>query len=104
MAPDAQKQDTTVFDELINQPSKLTVLSDNPVPLAEMKSDIFNFRYHLGPVYDIIRHEKTQMPLTIGINGKWGTGKTTAMQWLDGALKKWRKSPQSKDKVRTRNV
>ena len=104
MAQKPQKKDSTVFDELINQPPKLTVLSDNPVSLADIKSDIFNFRYHLGPIYDIIRHEKTQMPLTIGINGKWGTGKTTAMQWLFDALEKWKQSDESKGKVKTRNV
>jgi len=104
MAPKAKKEDTTFFDNLITKEPKITVLSDNPVSLADMKSDIFNFRYHLGPVYDIIRHEKTQMPLTIGINGKWGTGKTTAMQWLYDALERWKQSPKSKDKVTTRNV
>ena len=104
MAPKAKKQEATVFDDLITKAPKITVLSDNPVSLADMKSDIFNFRYHLGPVYDIIRHEKTQMPLTIGINGKWGTGKTTAMQWLYDALEKWKQSDESKGKVKTRNV
>ena len=104
MAPKAKEKDTTFFDNLITKEPKITVLSDNPVSLADMKSDIFNFRYHLGPVYDIIRHEKTQMPLTIGINGKWGTGKTTAMQWLFDALEKWKQSDESKGKVKTRNV
>lgn len=104
MAPKAKKKDTTFFDYLITKAPKITVLSDNPVSLADMKSDTFNFRYHLGPVYDIIRHEKTQMPLTISINGKWGTGKTTAMQWLYDALEKWKQSGESKGKVKTRNV
>ncbi len=104
MAPKAKKQKATVFDDLITKAPKITVLSDNPVSLADMKSDIFNFHYHLEPVYDIIRHEKTQMPLTIGINGKWGTGKTTAMQWLFDALEKWKQSDESKGKVKTRNV
>lgn len=104
MAPKAKKKDTTFFDSLIAEKPKITVLSDNPVSLADMKSDIFNFRYLLGPIYDIIRHEKTQMPLTIGINGKWGTGKTTAMQWLCDALARWKQSPESKGKVRTRNL
>ncbi len=104
MAPKAKKKDTTFFDNLITKEPKITVLSDNPVSLSDMKSNIFNFRYHLGPVYDIIRHEKTQMPLTIGINGKWGTGKTTAMQWLFDALEKWKQSDESKGKVKTRNL
>ncbi len=104
MAPKAKKQEATVFDDLITKAPKITVLSDNPVSLADMKSDIFNFRYHLGPVYDIIRHSNTQMPLTIAINGKWGTGKTTAMQWLDDALEGWKKSDDSKGQIRTRNV
>ena len=93
-----------VFDKLIQQEPKITVLSDNPISLEEMTTDIFNFGYHLGPIYDIIRHPKTQMPLTIGVYGKWGTGKTTAMRWLDDALMLWKKSPEPKDKVTTRNV
>ena len=100
MAPKTKKQNTTVFDDLITKAPKITVLSDNPVSLADMKSDIFNFRYHLGPVYDIIRHEKTRMPLTIGINGKWGTGKTTAMKWLYDILERWEETtPKSENKV-----
>lgn len=47
MAPKAKKEDTTFFDNLITKEPKITVLIDNPVSLADMKSDIFNFRYHV---------------------------------------------------------
>ena len=99
-----KKAGTSVFDKLIREAPKITVLADNPIPLAKMRTDIFNFSYHLGPIYDIIRYETTEMPLTIGVYGKWGTGKTTAMRWLCDALDNWKKSPESKGKVTTRNV
>ena len=104
MADNAKEELPSVFDDLIYADPEFTVLSDNPVSLKDIKKDIFNFGYHLGPIYDIIRDPNTKMPLTIGINGKWGTGKTTAMKWLYDALELWNKSPKSKGKVKTRNV
>ncbi len=44
----------------------------------------------VGPLFDLIRHADTQMPLTAAIYGPWGSGKTTAMRWLDRMLECWR--------------
>ncbi len=98
-----KENDVNVFDSLIAEAPKIAVLSDNPISLGEMNKDTFHLSYHLGPIYDIIRHEDTQMPLTIGVYGKWGCGKTTAMRWLDDALRLWNKSAESKNKITTRN-
>jgi Leucine-rich repeat (LRR) protein len=104
MADEIAEKGVTIFDDMIKSEPKLLVLSDNPVSIADMRADIFDLRYHLGPVYDLIRTPGTQMPLTIGINGKWGTGKSNAMKWLREMLDRWNKLPQSKGKIRTRNI
>ncbi|MEQ8316939.1 MAG: P-loop NTPase fold protein [Phycisphaerales bacterium] len=43
----------------------------------------------VGPLFDLIRHKDTQMPLTAAIYGPWGSGKSTAMKWLDRMLECW---------------
>ncbi|MEM9492057.1 MAG: P-loop NTPase fold protein, partial [Myxococcota bacterium] len=59
----------------------------------------------LGPVYDILRHPDTQTPLSIAIYGDWGTGKTSAMRWLEGMLEKWNEDgPHSDDSSLGRSV
>ena len=79
---------------------KLSILSDHPLEeKIAYDADRFSLRYWVGPVYDIIRHEKTQMPMTIAIYGGWGTGKTTAMKWLEGLLGEWNQNPTNGIKV-----
>jgi len=79
---------------------ELSILSDHPLKEdIAYDTDEFNLRYWVGPVYDIIRHEKTDMPMTIAIYGGWGTGKTTAMKWLHGLLDKWNEKPTNGIKV-----
>lgn len=43
----------------------------------------------VGPLFDLIRHTDTQMPLTAAIYGPWGSGKSTAMKWIDRMLTCW---------------
>ena len=90
------------FDEFVRRKPELTVLTDHPLtPAKAFKADTFNFRYKLGPVYDILRHPDTKTPAAILISGGWGTGKTSAMKWLQGLLDKWNETAGSKDiKVR----
>ncbi len=70
-------------------PPRMTALSDHPISAREGWVDRFNFPFQLGAIYDILRHAETQTPLTIGIYGDWGTGKTSAMKWLEGLLNIW---------------
>ena len=68
------------FDEFVKEPPKLTVLTDHPLtPDEAFDADTFNFRYKVGPIYDILRHPATKTPAAILISGGWGTGKTSAM-------------------------
>lgn len=76
-------------DALALAPPRMTVLSDRPLRAAEAHHDSLNLAVKLGPIYDIIRHPDTQTPLAVAVYGDWGTGKTSAMKWLEGLLHKW---------------
>ena len=77
----------------------ITALTDAPVSRDTFKNDAFGLARTMGPVYDILRHPKTQTPLSIAIYGDWGSGKTTAMYWLEDRLALWREQGKAKDKV-----
>jgi hypothetical protein len=89
----------TELDRFVARPPGLTVLTDQPLTdeqvAAFFERDPFNFRYKLGPVYDILRYRDpkdetdSRTPMAILISGGWGTGKTSAMKWLDALLEKW---------------
>ncbi len=76
-------------DELALDPPHMTVLSDRPLIAKHAHLDSLDLAVKLGPVYDILRHPDTQTPLSVAIYGDWGTGKTSAMKWLEGLLLKW---------------
>jgi predicted KAP-like P-loop ATPase len=79
----------TQFDKFAQRIPELNIVSDNPLKDEDVEDEQFNLRYRVGPIFDIIRNDKTQTPMTIAIYGTWGTGKTTAMQWLDRLLRGW---------------
>jgi len=54
----------------------------------------------MGPLYDILRHPKTQTPLSIGVYGDWGSGKSTAMHWLEDRLAHWTENGTDKNRVK----
>ncbi len=60
----------------------LTLLNDNPRP----EKDLLNFSRYARPLADLIADARTQTPLTIGIYGHWGNGKTTLMQLIRQVL------------------
>jgi len=82
-AKDVKRQEA-----LANRPVQFTALSDQPLLQEECCGDRFNLVYQLGPVYDILRNPDTRPPLAIALYGDWGSGKTTAMRWLDDLLEK----------------
>jgi len=95
------------FDEFVKRAPELTVLSDHPLTGEEIEEsfpdDPFNFRYKLGPAFDILRHPDTKTPAAILISGGWGTGKTSAMKWLECLLDKWNKEA-GRDNIKVRPV
>jgi len=76
------------------KPPEMTILSDHPSQSAD--KDLLNLDCTLSVVLDILRHNRTQTPMTIAIYGDWGTGKTSAMHWLESQLNTWNKLIPSK--------
>ncbi len=48
--------------------------------------DSLDFTSYVQALKDLIAHEQTRTPLTLGIFGRWGMGKTTLMQMLEKDL------------------
>lgn len=65
----------------------MTILSDRPS--ETVGEDLLGLEGRLSAVLDILRHRLTQCPITVAIYGDWGTGKTSAMHWLEGQLQAW---------------
>ncbi len=92
-----------------NEP-KLAILTDHALTSqqasAVFEQDLFNFRYKLGPIYDLLRYDDpdsrdgaSRMPMAVLISGGWGTGKTSAMRWLDGLLQEWNQQNPAKTRI-----
>lgn len=80
--------DTETPDKWL-EPPIITALSDAPLDDETFLNDDFGLGRTMGPLYDILRHPQTQTPLSIGIYGDWGSGKSTAMHWLQDRLAHW---------------
>ncbi len=59
-------------------------------PISEVAQDRFNFQDYADALCDVILHSKT--PVTIGIFGPWGAGKTSLMQLTASQLQDRRTS------------
>ena len=92
--------------KISHEAPKITILSDHPAQdrdkgtgIGEVEHiadrDLLTLESRLSPVFDILRHKNTRSPLTIAIYGTWGTGKTSAMRWLETRLGEWN-SPDNK--------
>jgi hypothetical protein len=95
------------FDEFVKWAPELTILADHPLIPEHIEeafeADTFGFRYKLGPLYDILRSAETETPMAVLITGDWGTGKTSAMRWIEGLLQKWNETGP-KDRIKVRPV
>ena len=67
----------------------MTILADHPARSTFVAPDLLGLDSRLSAVFDILRHKETNCPITIGIYGDWGTGKTSAMRWLETELRNW---------------
>ncbi len=60
----------------------IQVWSDKPIPSA----NFFNFREYSNALATIIQKKDTDTPLTIGVFGDWGSGKTSLMKTIESRL------------------
>ena len=77
-----------------SKPPLLTLLSDHPITASgDDSTDMLGLHERLCAPLDILRHPATRTPFTIALYGDWGTGKTSAMRWLESQLLLWNDSP-----------
>ncbi|MDP7097515.1 MAG: P-loop NTPase fold protein [Rhodospirillales bacterium] len=67
----------------------LAGVSDSAIDKRNPKADDFDLGLRVGPIYDILRHAETETPMACAVYGTWGSGKTSAMRWLEGRLAEW---------------
>lgn len=84
-----QTRQWSISDLLAQSPPQINIIGDASLLADNPDADQFELHYRLGPVYDVIRHPHTVLPLAIAVYGDWGAGKTSAMKWLEGLLRKW---------------
>ena len=77
---------------------EMTILSDHPSRAGERSPDLLALEGRLASVFDILRHKNTECPVTVAIYGDWGTGKTSAMRWLETQLCTWNELPPEERK------
>ena len=58
------------------------ILDDQPAA-----QDYLDFNSYVQALKELVIHSSTKTPLTLGIFGRWGTGKTTLMRMLERELK-----------------
>ncbi len=84
------------------KPPVLAGVSDSAIDKRNPKADDFDLGLRVGPIYDILRHAETQTPMACAVYGTWGSGKTSAMRWLEGRLAEWNaygKAAKNKKKI-----
>lgn len=98
-AEQKHKEASEWLAERLDQPPQLAAAGDGPLVAKEVAADRFDLGSHLGPVYDMLRHPATETPLSVAIYGEWGSGKTSAMRWLEARLNDWNDSKARNKKI-----
>ena len=60
----------------------IRIFGDSP----KEDANFFNFDSYVEALSDIIKNPENKTPITIAINGKWGSGKTSLMKTLQKHL------------------
>jgi hypothetical protein len=82
-------------DQEINS-TILKIFSDSPIDEAKY----FNFDSYANAICDIIQQPDNKTPLSIAINGKWGSGKSSLMKTIQKKIENPSNNP-SRRKVKT---
>ncbi|MCU0751158.1 MAG: KAP family NTPase, partial [Akkermansiaceae bacterium] len=87
-----------------NEKPLFTLLSDHPIESGEGKCiDLLDLHERLRVHLDTLRHPLTVTPFSIAFYGDWGTGKTSAMRWLESQLHLWNKSETRREPYQTKD-
>jgi Cdc6-like AAA superfamily ATPase len=76
----------------------ITPLIFNDEPVSRGETAYFQFEHYADTFARIIAARDTRTPLTIGVHGEWGSGKTTLMRRIQAKLdetKDWKTKPPS---------
>ncbi len=79
---------------------KLTIVPDSALDPENPDADTFDLARQVGPLFEILRHPGTETPFAAAIYGDWGTGKTSAMRWLEGRLLQWNGAAKARLKTK----
>ena len=82
--------------------NEIKILSDNP----EIQSEKIKFDFHAykNTFVDIITGSQNETPLVIGLEGRWGRGKTTLMKAIKAELQNYDKEKIKDGKRRCKTV
>ncbi len=82
--------------------NEIKILSDNP----EIQSEKIKFDFHAykNTFVDIITGSQNETPLVIGLEGRWGRGKTTLMKAIRAELQNYDKEKIKDGKRRCKTV
>ena len=73
-------------EELAQPASGVALISVSDRPLADTDSDLLGFRSIARGVAGFLRNAKTRLPVTLAINGAWGSGKSSLMNLISSEL------------------
>ncbi len=78
----------TILSDHASQDRGAETMGDDAIA-TQADKDQLNLETRLASTFDILRHKNTRCPLAVAVYGDWGTGKTSAMRWLETRLKEW---------------
>jgi hypothetical protein len=74
-------------EQKLVEPTKESIL---PASVSDQlaKTDSLGFEPYVQAIADFLTHKSTEPPVTLSIEGQWGSGKSSFMYQLEGLLKK----------------
>lgn len=73
----------------------LSFIGDNPI--RKIEEDLFNFEHYAVKVQKLLQYNSNNSnPLTIGVYGKWGEGKTSFLNLIENKIDLWKKGNKDK--------
>ena len=64
----------------------------------ETKDDLLGYQVHADLLLDVVL-DATMLPITIGVSGDWGSGKSSLMLLMQESIEKWKVEMDEKNKV-----